>query len=646
MDLQGEIEGKDLLIIQHPVHDHPLVLRESLQSHGGCYGGGSVQVYCDGCRKPISSSFSSSSSSGVGGGGGTFYACTNSDCWFLLHKRCAELPPKIEHPSHLDHALTLSHFILDNHSCDVCDSSIDGFLYRCSDCDFDVHVRCASIALHIQDRVDENYKIHQHPLIPIEVEAQVPCAACGREHKGKSYLCSTCGFWANQICASAPTTVDLHIHPHPFTLFRSFRYSHQKICIICNEEVKTASWIYRCSEGCGDSVHVGCSLSEKAKNSNSNKDIQPNLHSESTSYKTEIPSWPVPDESTKLMTQLIKKLSLQGTHERATKILRCKNDHQLIFVNKKIDESKDDQLCDGCAQTISSQFYHCVQCNFSLHGWCAELPNQLNHRFHQQHPLRLRTQQQEPICSHASTLISNVHTDKLGHTRTVVDTLCSSCYMLTDGFVYGCFTCDFYLDLKCASLPRSIKHRVHDHNLALRRETNKGPCNACGVNYFRYFTFFRCEACNFGLCIKCALLPSSIRHRYDKHPFALTCSPIKDQPNEYHCEICEKDINSMYWFYHCIKCDQSLHPECIYPIERYMIMKFGARFEVNFHSHLLSFVRGPKAGVLAPCHGCGRHFEALDYMAYECEQCDFWMHRLCFYSFQKIKLTTSMTPPN
>ncbi|XP_052172387.1 uncharacterized protein LOC127788295 [Diospyros lotus] len=587
---QGEMEGKDLRIIEHPSHDHSLVLRESLQGAGG-YGGGHVQVYCNGCEEPISSS----SSSGAWGGGGAFYACPNSDCWFLLHKRCAELPPKIEHPSHLQHSLTLHPHPLYSHRCDICRYAIDGFQYRCSNCNFDVHVRCASMVLRIQERVDENKKIHQHSLIPLEMEAQFLCAACGKEHKGKSYLCPTCGFWANQICASAPTTVDLHRHPHPLALLRpASRYPGN--CKICNEEVWRAYWVYFCSEGCQYSVHLSCLPLEEVENPN--KDPKEDII---------LFTWPMRDESTKLMTQLIKNLSLHERHKRGTKILHCREDHPLIFVNKKIDESKDDQLCDGCGLTISFQFYHCAQCNFSLHEWCAKLPNELRHIFHPNHPLRLLTQQ-------------GMHFS---------GTFCNSCDMPTNLFVFCCSKCDFYLDLKCASLPRLIKHQVHDHNLALRRV--KHPCNACGVDYFRHFTFFRCEACNFGLCIKCALLPFSVKHRYDKHPFALTYSPIKGQPDDYYCEICEENINSMYWFYHCIKCDQSLHPKCIYPIKRYWNMKYGARFEVNFHSHLLSFVCRPKAGVLAPCHSCGHHFRELASMAFDCEQCDFWMHHHCLY---------------
>ncbi|XP_052173735.1 uncharacterized protein LOC127789030 [Diospyros lotus] len=602
------MEGKDLQEIEHPGHDHRLLLRESLQG-GDRYG---HQVYCDGCREPISSS-----SSGVEGGGGAFYACPNSDCWFLLHKRCAELPPKIEHPSHPDHALTLSPFPVDDRECDVCDFSIDGFLYHCSDCDFDVHVRCASMAVHIQDRVDENKKIHKHPLIPLEKEALFICDVCGREHMGKSYLCPTCGFWANQICASAPTTVDLHSHPHPLTLFRSFRYDGQ-ICETCNFEVNRACWAYFCSEGCKYSVHVGCLPLEEAENC-SNKDIEANLHLKSSrSHEIEIPTglkeeiilitWPVPDESAQLITQLIKNLSLQETHyKRAIEIPCCQRDHSLIFVNKKIDESKDDQLCNGCAQTISSQFYYCAQCKFSLHKWCAELPNELQHILHPEHPLHLRTQQ-DMYYAH---------------------TYCTSCRMHTNGFTFSCSTCDFYLDLKCASLPRLIKHQLHDHNLVLRKVSIIHPCKACGLDEF--YTSFRCEPCNFKLCILCALLPFSVRHRYDKHPFTLTYSPIEGEPNDYYCEICEEDINSMCWFYHCIKCDQSLHPKCIHPPIRSMIVKFGAQFEVNFHSHLLRFVRRPKGGLLAPCHNCGCRFGELDYMAFECEQCDFWRHHDCGY---------------
>ncbi|XP_052172388.1 uncharacterized protein LOC127788296 [Diospyros lotus] len=236
IELQGEMEGKDLQKIEHPSQHHPLELRRItprpwrllwwwrspsfLQwiqgtnlffiNHHQEYG--EVEAISMLAPTPIAG----------------FY-CTNG---------VQNCPPKSSIPltrSTPSLFIPLSYINMDA-------TSADGFVYRCSSCDFDVHVRCASMVLRIQERVNKNKKIHQHSLMPLEMEAQFLCAACDREHKGKSCLCPTCGFWANQICASSPTTIYLHRHAHPLALFRSaFRYYYGN-CKICNEEMKRAYW--------------------------------------------------------------------------------------------------------------------------------------------------------------------------------------------------------------------------------------------------------------------------------------------------------------------------------------------------------------------------------------------------------------------
>ena len=98
------------------------------------------------------------------------------------------------------------------------------------------------------------------------------------------------------------------------------------------------------------------------------------------------------------------------------------------------------------------------------------------------------------------------------------------------------------LDVKCASLPRYIKHEVHEHPLLLKEECVSEGCAAC-YQHIKIFSF-GCDACNFNLHYYCALLPRTIRHRYDKHPFAITHSPIPDGPNQYICEFCEEDMHN------------------------------------------------------------------------------------------------------
>ncbi|XP_052172795.1 uncharacterized protein LOC127788494 isoform X3 [Diospyros lotus] len=589
----------------HFSHDHPLILTQ--EHHDG-----GLKVLCNGCRRPIS---------------GPSYSCRK--CSFFLHKWCSEFPREMTHPSHPKHPLSLflnpptSHWTT---RCELCESLCNAFIYRCSNCDFNLDLPCASITLRIRRMVE--HESHAHQLIPIHKPTRFLCDACGRTHEGESYLCTTCGFWVNQDCASVPTSINLRRHRHPLTLIYSIPYKYGAYCEICSEELNRVFWVYCCSE-CQYFVHVDCvplesGNSKKDSETDSDEELDPNSADlESPKPTLEMPkdskeeinpiTFPVPDESPDVISQLIKNIRLHGRYTEAGKISHCSEDHPLIFLSKQIDEAKDDQVCNGCGQTISSPFYHCIQCNFSLHEWCADLPNELQHISHPEHPLLLITYHSHDLHLHK----------------------CGCCGLFSNGFVFGCSACRFYLDVKCASLPRVIKHQAHDHTLALRRARSEG-CDTCEASLIDIVSdyAFVCEACHFKLCIGCALLPFTIGHRYDKHPFALTYDPIKGQPDEYYCAICEDDIDSMCWFYHCVDCDQSLHPTCIYPIERYLNVKFGGRFKVDDHCHLLSCVHKPKGKDETPCSRCGKPFPNSSYIAFECESCDFWIHHVCNPSLQ------------
>ncbi|GLU15816.1 hypothetical protein SLE2022_322790 [Rubroshorea leprosula] len=60
--------------------------------------------------------------------------------------------------------------------------------------------------------------------------------------------------------------------------------------------------------------------------------------------------------------------------------------HPLLLV-----EDKSDQLayCSGCRELIQDSSYRCADCKIFLHKTCAELPGELDHPFHPQHPLVL-----------------------------------------------------------------------------------------------------------------------------------------------------------------------------------------------------------------------------------------------------------------
>lgn len=97
-----------------------------------------------------------------------------------------------------------------------------------------VHVKCAKIER-------ENHIIyhpsHPHPLQSVTSETIIcTCDACGKEHRGIFYLCTTCFHHSIHVdCAFLPRK--LHIqHTHPLIISYSYPVSIYDItCRICRE---------------------------------------------------------------------------------------------------------------------------------------------------------------------------------------------------------------------------------------------------------------------------------------------------------------------------------------------------------------------------------------------------------------------------
>ncbi|XAR67955.1 hypothetical protein NMG60_11002911 [Bertholletia excelsa] len=557
--------------VKHFSHDHSLTFNEMPRDNA-------KQFNCYACEQSIS---------------GPFYDCKR--CLFFLHESCVELPQDLTHFCHPKHPLILRPNPPTSYSncvCDICRKDCTRFIYHCSSCKFDVDINCALVVRNIQQRVE--HTCHQHQLIPLQKLALFLCDACGTEHKGSSYLCTSCGFWAIQQCVSLPTTIKLreNCHSHPLKL--TYYVPYECDCKICHMPIYRRHWIYGCHE-CRYLTHVNC-LTPEIQDCKANVEDQDNGLSPI--------SLPMPDECVDPVTQFIKDVKLEGNYREEIDIVNNSHKHPLTFFDDQVEDqefsaskqplwnikTRKDKRCNGCQQTISIPFYYCAQCNFSLHQWCAELPKELWHPIHPEHPLQLITD--SPL-------------DGMTYE-------CECCCSCTNGYVFGCTSCKFYLDIKCVSLPRTIKHDSHKDLLGLR--PIKSECSACGE---RIRFGYECDICKYNLDIGCALLPWTIKHRYDEHPFALIygASSLDQVDDEYYCEICEKKVHSEYWFYHCHDCDQSLHTECIRPAWWLFSSKYA---KGAGHGHCFKVILRSTYNTYDIC---GENCEAFEDLLVECSVC-------------------------
>ncbi|GMP40929.1 hypothetical protein CsSME_00011203 [Camellia sinensis var. sinensis] len=581
--------------LQHFSHEHPLILGE-VNDDGGA-------IVCEGCRENIS---------------GSAFSCKN--CSYFLHKFCAEFPEEMNHPMHPEHPLTLRHAVPGIFRCDGCYTWLPEFIYRCSICNFNLDTCCALRAPKLK------HESHEHPLSLMSSLASFQCHACGTKREGMSYMCDTCSFWIHKDCASLTPTFKHHTHIHPLTLIYPTHEDHyfftQHTCRICEDSKEEGRfWLYVCI-GCMYCIHVKCSTKTKERESAievENIDEANLIH------------LPMADDSISAIDLFFKQISM-GDNKRETELNHFSHHHPLILFDAQGDNNlcyenellilndlNKDKICNACVRKISAPFYSCGLCDFFLHQWCAELPNELEHPFHP-HKLILLKKPPEP--------------------RGLF--YCEGCEYYCDGFAFKCIEeecmnyCNYHLDVKCAFLPKAIIHKVHEHPLFLKKDCTSAGCAACPRRV--WISAFGCDICNFNLHYTCALLPDTIKHRYDEHhPFRLIYAPIQDGPVEYICEFCEDEIDPNWWFYHCIDCDQSACAKCIC-VERKEDhnIKWGSTYNFDSHSHCLICVPMTDRSLSFNCAYCHERANPYSHVgriasarSFKCEQCNIMLHPHC-----------------
>ncbi|GKV44434.1 hypothetical protein SLEP1_g51619 [Rubroshorea leprosula] len=230
----------------------------------------------------------------------------------------------------------------------------------------------------------------------------------------------------------------------------------------------------------------------------------------------------------------------------------------------------------GCGQPISAQFYSCIDCKFFLHKSCSELPLDITHPFHDNHPLTL--------------FAITPHRRKFAR--------CHFCGNRVTGFVYRCSSCEFDLDIKCALLPEflngdfpKVDHHIHvEHplsfieNLSPRgvKLASSRYCSVC-LEKLSDASFYTCLVCELFLHKPCSETepPLNINHPFHrKHTLTLT---LLKRDSAVLCQFCHNNRYLVGLFYHCSSCRFNLHIRCAF-LPQFVTENFPKR------DHLLSDV--------------------------------------------------------
>ncbi|KAG4164297.1 hypothetical protein ERO13_A13G005900v2 [Gossypium hirsutum] len=506
------------------------------------------------------------------------YTYFSLDCGFNLHKKCAELPLKLNHLCHRKHPLVLQ-FNSERHSCKTCQvTQRRGFLYGCSPCKFAIHIECASPFPDIED------KSHQHQFTLFWRQIPFICDACGTEGQHVAYTCGTCSIMVHKKCISLPRIIQHAWHNHRVfhTYFIHKEYFESLNCIWCHEFVDTEHGSYFCAD-CNVIFHVNCALKEKEWYCIVSEENEDN-------------------KSLDIPVNSITKVLETNDDGEVTVIEHFKHKHYLML-NDNIREHGD-KYCDGCLLLISAKFYHCSRCDFFLHKSCAELPKMKLFSVH--------------ICR---------ETEFFSGSKPFILTSncmfkCGLCRYLSNGFFYKCNECGMDLCLRCLdlSLLDAVKIPGHKHPLHAYYDY-EGQCCACGTDIEGAY---RCKDCNFELCLFCIMRPTKVSHKCDDHPLTLTYDKINDYVKYHYCDICEEKMDPKYWYYHCETYDTSAHVNCV--LGKYPFIKLGSTYNEGNHQHPLTFVK--KIHYYPEYVGCGKPCKDL---SLECAKsgCKYIAHWKC-----------------
>lgn len=264
----------------------------------------------------------------------------------------------------------------DSTRCELCCSNnISGPIYGCTPCNLYIHKSCSK-----NPPSPIRHPLHRFHDVNLVMDSDYrkmsSCQACGSQGCGdKFYQCFICDepkFELHIECARSLTpNIQYSGHEHLVTLINVNLSSQRRECSTCGFDILLGSPFLSCLE-CKVSFHVECGV----------KTLEQSDRGE-----------------------LLKHFS-----------------HPHVFALCE-NEDNDDQFCYGCDRPAQGPAYSCDSCKPYHFKSCAELPREIQHRFHQR--------------------VLTLH-------FSVPSRQCSACNKYFNGFAYHCDDCDnFYLDPDC-----------------------------------------------------------------------------------------------------------------------------------------------------------------------------------------------------
>ncbi|XWS07802.1 hypothetical protein CRYUN_Cryun41cG0022100 [Craigia yunnanensis] len=324
---------------------------------------------------------------------------------------------------------------------------------------------------------------HNHHLVFIEEpshesEKAYICSGCGEVISGPRFSCVKCGFHLDENCAKAPSEINHPFHRnHSLNLLASSPYAEgMPICNFCDKDCE--NFVYHCS--CNLVLHIKCAL-----------------------------------------------FSLNIAEKKIGDQLQHISDKEPSISSEELEEAK----CFACWNPLLDSAHLSLDCGFFLHKKCAELPLEIKHSFHLEHPLILQFNGKRLPCK-----------------------ICQE--TKPRGLVYCCSPCNFALNIECPQISDQINHPYHlNHPFILQPKDESLPCESCRKTTYMS-TAYCCSICKFAFHIECISPPPVIEDEGHKHTFTVCWRQLP-----FICDACGTPGNCISYI--CLMCGFIVHKSCI-----------------------------------------------------------------------------------
>ncbi|KAL7195390.1 hypothetical protein ACSBR1_035585 [Camellia fascicularis] len=345
-------------------HPHPLIV---------CDNKTNFKFPCSGCKQPIN--------------GSRVYVCLDCNC--LLDESCAKWPSQIDHPFHPQHPLTLLvHHPWNSTSsrCRACGKVLEGFTFHCSECNFSLDARCASLMPTQNSEAKDELQIqqlslsHTHPLIPCQTKMgfRLSCDACQLHFDDSSvYICLECNFLLHKSCADLPREVKHSFyHQHTLTLLE---YLPRQL-----EESFDTKQILMANCHPSNPGHNGY----VAKLASRKMEHSLNCRGKVDVFKGHFQChacYQYTSGFAYVCAECTIFFDIRCPFSKPRLIKSELHHHPLAFFTVKSKELN----CHACNRSFRTPFFRCVECDFNLHVKCLPtLPPTAKDKHHR-HPLTL-----------------------------------------------------------------------------------------------------------------------------------------------------------------------------------------------------------------------------------------------------------------